>query len=104
MSIIISLIISFNIIMIRQASSMEVRQNFGEIINEVQYKHSSVLVKRGKKPVAAIVNIDLFEKIRSMEKEFDRLVTSLQQAFASVEEEELDQILTEAVKSARKKK
>jgi len=90
--------------MIRQASSMEVRQNFGEIINEVQYKHSSVLVKRGKKPVAAIVNIDLFEKIRSMEKEFDRLVTSLQQAFASVEEEELDQILTEAVKSARKKK
>ena len=90
--------------MIRQASSMEVRQNFGEIINEVQYKHSSVLVKRGKKPVAAIVNIDLFEKIRSMEKEFYRLVTSLQQAFASVEEEELDQILTEAVKSARKKK
>ena len=92
------------IIMIKQASAMEVRQNFGEIINEVQYKHSSILVKRGKKPVAAIVNVDLFERIRLMEKEFDRLTSSLQESFSDLKKEEIDQLLQEAIKSVRTKK
>jgi len=48
--------------MIREATAMKVRQNLGELLNEVQYRRDSVLVTKGGKPVAALVGIDLFRK------------------------------------------
>jgi prevent-host-death family protein len=90
--------------MIKQASAMEVRQNFGEIINEVQYKHSSILIKRGKKPVAAIVSVDVFERINLMKKEFEKLTNDLKKSLSGLNSKELDKVLNEAVKYARTKK
>lgn len=68
--------------MIREASAMKVRQNLGEMINEVQYRHDTVLITKAGKRVAAIVDIELFEKIKLMEGAFNRLVESLQNAYA----------------------
>ena len=39
--------------MIREASAMKVRQNLGELINEVQYRHDTILVTKAGKRVAA---------------------------------------------------
>ena len=59
--------------MIRKATAMKVRQNLGELLNEVQYRRDSILVTKGGKPVAALVGIGLFEKIRLLDQEFDRV-------------------------------
>ncbi|MFY9271327.1 MAG: type II toxin-antitoxin system Phd/YefM family antitoxin [Candidatus Manganitrophaceae bacterium] len=67
--------------MIKEATAMMVRKNLGELINEVQYRHDSILVTKAGKPVAAIVDIDLFNKMRVLESEFQRLVGGLQDAF-----------------------
>lgn len=67
--------------MIKEATAMTVRKNLGELINEVQYRHDSILVTKAGKPVAAIVDIELFNKMRALESEFDRLVGGLQEAF-----------------------
>jgi len=37
--------------MIREAPAMTVRQNLGELLNEVQYRHGKVLITKAGKPV-----------------------------------------------------
>lgn len=88
--------------MIREASAMKVRKNLGELLNEVQYRRDSVLVTKGGKPVAAIVDIGLFEKVRLLEKEFERLTSELAKAYANVGPGTAEAEITAAVKAARK--
>jgi prevent-host-death family protein len=89
--------------MIREASAMKVRQNLGELINEVQYRHDTILVTKAGKRVAAIVDIELFEKIRLMEAEFNRLVGRLQQAYKGESLETVEGELRTARTAARRR-
>jgi prevent-host-death family protein len=50
--------------MIHRESAMKVRQNLGELLNKVWYRHDSILITKADKPVAAIIDIELFEKIK----------------------------------------
>ena len=43
----------------REATAMTVRQNLGELLNEVQYKHDEVVITKAGKPVAAMIDIAL---------------------------------------------
>ena len=88
--------------MIREATAMKVRQNLGELLNEVQYRRDSVLVTKGGKPVAALVDIGLFEKIRLLDKEFDRLTAELARAYGGIDPAIAVQEIDEAVKTARR--
>ena len=88
--------------MIREATAMKVRQNLGELLNEVQYRRDSVLVTKGGKPVAALVDIGLFEKIRLLENEFDRLTAELARAYEGIDPETATKEIDEAVKAARR--
>ena len=88
--------------MIREATAMKVRQNLGELLNEVQYRRDSVLVTKGGKPVAALVDIDLFQKIRLMDTEFDRLTAELAKAYQGIEPGTATKDIDEAVKAARR--
>lgn len=64
--------------MITQTSAVAFRQNLGEMLNLVQYRHDSVVINKDGKPVAALVDARLFERIRRMQGRFDalRLATS----------------------------
>lgn len=88
--------------MIREAPAVKVRQNLGEILNEVQYKRDSVVILRDGKPVAALVDIGLFERIQAMEARFNEIVGKMQAAFADLSDEELDALIDEAVEYARR--
>ena len=39
-----------------QASAVSFRQNLGEMLNQVQYRHDSVVINTDGKPVAALVD------------------------------------------------
>ena len=88
--------------MIREATAMKVRQNLGELLNEVQYRRDSVLITKGRKPVAALVDIDLFQKIRLLDMEFDRLTAELAKAYEDIDPESATKEIDEAVKAARR--
>src|SRR4030067_2846817 len=88
--------------MIREASAMKVRKNLGELLNEVQYRRNSVLVTKGGKPFAALVDIGLFEKIRLLDIEFDRLTADLAKAYEGVDPAAAEKEIDEAVKAARR--
>ena len=44
--------------MIRESPATTVRKNLGELLNEIQYRRDSILITRGGKPVAALVDLD----------------------------------------------
>jgi len=41
---------------------MSVRQNLGELLNGIQYGHDQVVITKGGKPVAAMIDTALFDK------------------------------------------
>jgi len=87
--------------MIREASAMKVRNNLGELLNEVTYRHDAIIIQKSGKSVAAIVDMDLFEKIRLMQTEFDALCLKLASQSKGTDTECLQSDLQEAVKAAR---
>ncbi len=56
--------------MIRETSAMTVQQNLSELLNEVQYQHEQIIITHAVKPVAALVDMLLFEKFRQNEQAF----------------------------------
>jgi prevent-host-death family protein len=84
--------------MITETSAVKFRQNLGEMLNQVQYRHDSVLIKKDGKPVAALIDARLFERIRRMQSRFDDLCSRIEQGFVGVPEEagmaEIDQAVT----------
>jgi len=87
--------------MIRKTSAMKVRNNLGELLNEVTYRHDSIVIQKSGKPVAAIVDIALFEKIRLMQSEFDALCEKLAAKTGGVSPDVLQDGLQEAVAAVR---
>jgi prevent-host-death family protein len=74
--------------MITETSAVSFRQNLGEMLNQVQYRHDSVVIKKDGKPVAALVDARLFERIRRMQERFDALCQRIEAGFADVPEAE----------------
>lgn len=74
--------------MITQTSAVAFRQNLGEMLNLVQYRHDSVVINKDGKPVAALVDARLFERIRRMQERFDALCQRIEAAYAGVAEAE----------------
>ena len=74
--------------MITETSAVNFRQNLGEMLNQVQYRHDSVVINKDGKPVAALVDARLFERIRRMQGRFDALCQRIEAGFENVPEAE----------------
>jgi prevent-host-death family protein len=74
--------------MISETSAVALRQNLGDMLNQVQYRHDSILIKRDGKPVAALVDARLFERIRRMQARFDALCQRIEAGYATVPDAE----------------
>ena len=85
--------------MVTEVSAVKLRQNLGEMLNQVQYRKDSILIKKDGKPVAALVDAELFERIRRHRARFDELTAQIAEGFAGIPESEglaqIDQIVAE---------
>ena len=90
--------------MIREAPAMTVRQNLGDLLNEVQYRKGRIIITKGGKPVAALIDIALFERLRKLDEEFDKSAAALAKAFAPLASEKGTALVDEAVKAARRRR
>lgn len=70
--------------MITQVSAVNFRQNLGEMLNQVQYRNDSIVIHKDGKPVAALVDAELFARIRRMRERFDALSGRIAAAYADV--------------------
>lgn len=86
----------------REASAMMVRQNLGELLNHVQYRGDSVVVTKDGKPVAALVDFPLYERIRQLRASFDELTERLGRVYEKVTEDAAQAEIDEAVRHVRR--
>ena len=87
--------------MTREATAMTVRQHLGELLNEVQYRRARIVVTKAGRPVAALVDITMFERLRKLDEEFDGMRGEFADAFADTTEHEVEALTDEAVKEVR---
>lgn len=72
--------------MITETTAVTFRQNLGDMLNRVQYRHDSIVVSKDGKPVAALVDAQLFARIRRMQARFDALSQRIEAGFADIPE------------------
>lgn len=87
----------------REATAMIVRQNLGELLNQVQYRGDSIVVTKDGKPVAALVDYPLYERIRRLRELFDSLTEKLAAAYEGVSEDAAEAEIKEAVRAVRRR-
>jgi len=61
-------------------------------VHYFDYKRNQVVSTKGGKPVAALIDMILF----------DRMIKHMQHAFQDIQEQEVNDLLDEAIKQARK--
>ena len=70
--------------MISEVSAVNFRQNLGEMLNQVQYRNDSIVINKDGKPVAALVDAELFARIRRMRDRFGALSNRIAEAYADL--------------------
>ena len=73
--------------MTTDVSAVTFRQNLGDMLNQVQYRNDSIVIHKDGKPVAALVDADLFARIRRMRDRFDALSQRIANSYATIPEE-----------------
>jgi len=74
--------------MVNEVSAVNFRQNLGEMLSQVQYRRDSIVISKDGKPVAALVDAELFARIRRMRERFDELSGRIAKAYSGVPEKE----------------
>lgn len=74
--------------MVTEVSAVNFRQNLGEMLNQVQYRHDSIVINKDGKPVAAVIDVELFNRIRRMRDRLDELSARMAEAYKDVPESE----------------
>ena len=69
-----------------ETSPLAFRQNPGEMLSRVRYGRDSIVINQDGKPVAALVNVRLFEQNRRMQARFDALCRRIDVGFAAIDE------------------
>ena len=88
--------------MIREATAMNVRQNLGELLNEVQYHKDTVIITKAGRPVAAIVDLETLKALQQgAVGDRDALAANIQEAFKDMPASELDALVDEAMSAVR---
>jgi prevent-host-death family protein len=90
--------------MSKKISALKVRQNLGQVMNEVALRGDEYIIERAGKPLVAIIPI---EKYRAMQAEVDAFYESLGEMGAGAKYENsstMERLIDEAVRTYRKAK
>ena len=85
--------------MIQETSAITAQHNLSELLNKVQFQHEQFIITDAGKPVAALVDMMIFEKIHQNEQAFLSMSDEIAQAFVESSEAEIDALINEAKKA-----
>ena len=86
--------------MLKTVSAIKVRQNLGQLMNEVSLKADEYIVERAGKPLVAIIPIEKYLNMKEKRDEFFRLYNTLQKG-ADISPP-VDDDISEALAAARR--
>jgi prevent-host-death family protein len=67
-----------------EVNVLQVGQNLNEILIQVQSQSDGIMINKDGKPVAALVDAELFARIRRMRQRFDALTARIAEAYSNV--------------------
>jgi prevent-host-death family protein len=70
--------------MLIQISALAFQQNLDEMLNQVQHRQDHVLISKNGRPLAALVDMRLYERICRKRSRFDALSGRLAAGFAGL--------------------
>jgi prevent-host-death family protein len=70
--------------MIIETSAGDLRKSLGELLEQVQYRHDSIVINKRGKPVAVLIDVPLFKQVQRMRDRFDGLCTRVAIGFAQM--------------------
>ncbi|HZB89199.1 MAG TPA: type II toxin-antitoxin system Phd/YefM family antitoxin [Terracidiphilus sp.] len=89
--------------MITEVNAVNFRQNLGEMLSQVQYRNDSIVISKDGKPVAALVDAELFARIRRMRERFDALSGRIAEGYAAIPADKGMAEIDRAVARARRR-
>jgi len=90
-------------LMLKKISAVKVRQNLGEIMNEVAFRNDQYIIERGGKPLVAIVPVWQLEKWLKQREAFFRNFEEIREKNKKFSPEEIEKDVEEAVRAVRAK-
>jgi prevent-host-death family protein len=69
---------------ITEVNAVAFRQNLVDHFSQVQYRNDSIVISKDGKPVAALVDAELFARIRHMRERFEALTNRIAESYADV--------------------
>jgi prevent-host-death family protein len=90
--------------MLKRISAIKVRQNLGQVMNEVALKEDEYIVERAGKPLVAIIPIDRYRRLQGEREDFFRMAGEFQQASGKSGSKGIDAEIGEALQAYRKGK
>ena len=85
-------------------SAIKMRQNLGQVMNEVALKADEYIVERAGKPLVAIIPIEQYQGMKKEKEEFFKMVEEIQQEAGKADIRLIDREIEEAVQFYRKRK
>lgn len=90
--------------MLKRISAIKVRQNLGQVMNEVALKEDEYIVERAGKPLIAIIPIEEYQRMKKEKDDFFQMFEDVQKGVRPAAEKAIDLEIEAAVKSSRKGK
>ena len=90
--------------MLKKISAIKVRQNLGQVMNEVALKEDVYIVERAGKPLVAIIPIEQYQRLQKEREKFFQMVDEIQKEATTTNTSLVDQEIEEAVQVYRKPK
>jgi len=88
--------------MLKTVSAVKVRQNLGEIMNEVALRDDEYIVERAGKPLVAIIPVEKYLSMKRERDEFFRMYDAMQAEVAAEDATNIDRDIEEALAAARR--
>jgi prevent-host-death family protein len=82
-------------------SALKVRQNLGQVMNEVSLKGDDYVVERAGKPLVAIIPMEKYQRLQNDLDDFYDEVRTFQAGVKDIPEKDIDKALAEATLAAK---
>jgi len=86
----------------RAINALKVRKNLGEILEEVYYKGTHFVIKRGEKPMAVLISMPEYEAYLKQHDEDFKVFDEIRKQNKDKRVEETEKDVEEAIRAVRK--
>lgn len=88
--------------MFKRINALRVRQNLGQVMNEVAIRDDEYIVERAGKPLVAIIPITKYQQIQDEKVEFFEWIGEMRERTKNMSVREIEKTIEDAVHAVKK--